>query len=202
MDPHPSQQHAGLHHAVWQPQQEVTRPKARFKPTLPVAQEALGGWGSKIGANISWSAASPDQTEKRLMVSVPGKWHKWPTWGWRRRRRGQPRSRFRRRHWRSSKRRSCPEFAWRTYCPSRKGCWRNRQSGINFGFSSLQQRLMIWRQHRVHVKNGPSSATFSFIFGFFKQTLQILEQIDVKNLHSVSGTRIRNHDLLIMSLLL
>ena len=31
--PHPSHQHAGLHHAVWWPQQEVTRPKTRFKPT-------------------------------------------------------------------------------------------------------------------------------------------------------------------------
>ena len=27
MDPHPSQQHAGLQHAVWWPYQEVTRPK-------------------------------------------------------------------------------------------------------------------------------------------------------------------------------
>ena len=35
MDPHPSQEHAGLHHAVWQLQQEVTWLKARFKPTLP-----------------------------------------------------------------------------------------------------------------------------------------------------------------------
>ena len=34
MDPNPSQQHAGLHHAVWQPQQEVTWPKARFKSIL------------------------------------------------------------------------------------------------------------------------------------------------------------------------
>ena len=33
MDPHPSQQHAGLQHAVWQLQQEVTKSKARFKPT-------------------------------------------------------------------------------------------------------------------------------------------------------------------------
>ena len=33
MDPRPYQQHAGLQHAVLQPQQEVTRPKARFKPT-------------------------------------------------------------------------------------------------------------------------------------------------------------------------
>ena len=33
--PSPSQQHAGLHRAVWQLQQEVIRPNARFKPTLP-----------------------------------------------------------------------------------------------------------------------------------------------------------------------
>ena len=33
MDPHPSQQHAGLQRTVSQPQQEVTRLKARFKPT-------------------------------------------------------------------------------------------------------------------------------------------------------------------------
>ena len=32
----PSQQHAGLHHAVWRLQQEVTRPKARFKPTSAI----------------------------------------------------------------------------------------------------------------------------------------------------------------------
>ena len=32
MDPHPSQHRAGLHHAVCQ---EVTRPKAWFKPTSP-----------------------------------------------------------------------------------------------------------------------------------------------------------------------
>ena len=35
LDPHPSQQRAGLHYAVWWLQQEVTRPKGRFKPTLP-----------------------------------------------------------------------------------------------------------------------------------------------------------------------
>ena len=34
-DPNPSQQHEGLHHAVRQLQQEVTRPKARFKPNSP-----------------------------------------------------------------------------------------------------------------------------------------------------------------------
>ena len=35
MDPHLSQQHEGPQDAVLQPQQEVPRPKARFKPTLP-----------------------------------------------------------------------------------------------------------------------------------------------------------------------
>ena len=43
MDPHPSQQHAGLHHAVWQLQQEVTRLKARFKPTSPKKSGVDGG---------------------------------------------------------------------------------------------------------------------------------------------------------------
>ena len=33
--PSPSQQHACLQYAVWQTQQEVTRPKARFLPTSP-----------------------------------------------------------------------------------------------------------------------------------------------------------------------
>ena len=39
MDPHPSQQHVGLHHAVWQLQQEVTRLKAR---------RSLGWMGEQI----------------------------------------------------------------------------------------------------------------------------------------------------------
>ena len=43
MDPHPCQQHASLHHAVWQTQQEATRPKTRFKPTLPKKSGVDGG---------------------------------------------------------------------------------------------------------------------------------------------------------------
>ena len=39
-------------------------------------------------------------------------------------------------------------------------------------------------------------------FGLFKQTIQILQQINVKNVHPVSSARIQTHDLLIMSLLL
>ena len=33
----------------------------------------------------------------------------------------------------------------------------------------------------VLLKNGPTSASFSFMFGLFKQTIQFLEQINVKN---------------------
>ena len=43
MDPHLCQQHAGLQHKALQPQQEVTRPKARFKPTLPKKSGVDGG---------------------------------------------------------------------------------------------------------------------------------------------------------------
>lgn len=42
VDPYPSQQHAGLQHAVFHLQLEVTRRKARFKPTL--TEKSFGGW--------------------------------------------------------------------------------------------------------------------------------------------------------------
>ena len=48
IDPHTSQQDAGLHHGVWQPQLEVTRPKARFKPTLPKRSGVEGGQCDQI----------------------------------------------------------------------------------------------------------------------------------------------------------
>ena len=51
----------------------------------------------------------------------------------------------------------------------------------------------------LFLKNGPSSNSFSFIFSLFKQTIQILQQID---LHPVYITRILTRDLLFMSLLL
>ena len=49
-------------------------------------------------------------------------------------------------------------------------------------------------------KNGPTPASFSFIFGLFKQTLQFLQWINVKNIHLVYGTGNRTHDLWNMSL--
>ena len=48
------------------------------------------------------------------------------------------------------------------------------------------------------LKNGPTPASFSFIFGLFKQTLQFLQY--VKNVHPVYGDGIRTHDLRNVSL--
>ena len=51
-------------------------------------------------------------------------------------------------------------------------------------------------------KNWPTPASFSFILGLFEQTLlQFLQQINVKNVHPVSGAGIRTHNPLITSLL-
>ena len=48
--------------------------------------------------------------------------------------------------------------------------------------------------------NGPTLASFSFILVFFKQTIQFLQQINVKmSWHPVYGVRIRTHELSTMS---
>ena len=57
MDPHPSQQHAGLQNAVWWLQQEVTRPKQGLNLTSAKKYGAEGGCKSR--ANITWPVASP-----------------------------------------------------------------------------------------------------------------------------------------------
>ena len=38
-----------------------------------------------------------------------------------------------------------------------------------------------------------------FMFGLFKQTIQFLQQINVKNIHPIYGAGIRTHDLSNMS---
>ena len=51
-------------------------------------------------------------------------------------------------------------------------------------------------------KNGLTPASFWFIFGLFKQTILLLQQINVKkcpNVHPVYGTMIQTLDLLNMS---
>ena len=43
-------------------------------------------------------------------------------------------------------------------------------------------------------KNGPTPASFSFIFGIFQTNNTILQQIYVKNVHSAYGPGIQTHD--------
>ena len=51
------------------------------------------------------------------------------------------------------------------------------------------------------LKKWANPASFSFIFGLFKQTsIQFLQQIYVKNVHPVYGAGIRTHDLRNVSL--
>ena len=49
--------------------------------------------------------------------------------------------------------------------------------------------------------NGPTSSSFCLFSVFFKKTERILQQINVKNVHSASGAGIQTHNLLIKSLL-
>ena len=48
---------------------------------------------------------------------------------------------------------------------------------------------------------GPPRPLFNLFSVFFKQTIQILHQSNVKNVHPVYGAGIRTHDLWNMSLL-
>ena len=65
-----------------------------------------------------------------------------------------------------------------------------------FSFSmSTKMKITIFLK-----KNGPTPASFSLILGLFKQTLQFLQQIYVKNVHPVYGAGIRTHNLQNVSL--
>ena len=56
-------------------------------------------------------------------------------------------------------------------------------------------RLKHWWES---LKNGPSPASFSFIFVFSNKHHNFLQQIHVKNVHPVYGAEIWTHDLQIM----
>ena len=55
----------------------------------------------------------------------------------------------------------------------------------------------LWRAFLKEMGHG---LCLSF-FNLFNQNFTMLQQINVKNVHPVSGARIRTHNLLIMSLL-
>ena len=80
----------------------------------------------------------------------------------------------------------------------------------SFSLPSLLKMHFLWRSVSLSgrtlylwrfFKNGPTPASFSFIFGLFKQTIQILQQIKLKkgHVHPVYSARIRTHDLSNMS---
>ena len=58
-----------------------------------------------------------------------------------------------------------------------------------------------WVDHAIKRLKIGHPGLFFMYFHLFKQTLQFLQQINVKNVHPVSGTGIRTHNLLIASLL-
>ena len=58
-------------------------------------------------------------------------------------------------------------------------------------------RLRDPKNFMTFLKNGPTPASFSFIFRLFKQTsIQIIQQINVKNVYPVYGTGIQTHGLM------
>ena len=78
---------------------------------------------------------------------------------------------------------------------------------VQLNKNNLSFLLSLFKKGRTRplflLKNGPTSASFSFIFGLFKQTIQFLQQINVKkcHVHPVSSAGIQTHDLWNVSLL-
>ena len=47
--------------------------------------------------------------------------------------------------------------------------------------SKKEMTILMWNETcKICYKNGPTPASFSFIIGLFKQTIQFLQQINVK----------------------
>ena len=57
-------------------------------------------------------------------------------------------------------------------------------------WKKLLYNMDHWSAWFFFKKNGPTPASFAFIFGLFKQTVHFLQQINEKNIHPVYGTGI------------
>ena len=68
----------------------------------------------------------------------------------------------------------------------------------------MSNMVLYLHTHIVLFLNGPTPASVSFIFSLFKQTIQFLQQINVKkcHVHPVYGVGIQTHNLSITSRLL
>ena len=94
--------------------------------------------------------------------------------------------------------------------PNYLRCWLWRKADQTLSLFDLLLLLLLdfllfWLFRSLYLstffKMGHPWPLFHF-FGLFKQTVQILQQINVKSVHLVSGAGIRTHNLLILSLLL
>ena len=61
--------------------------------------------------------------------------------------------------------------------------------------------FLICKFIKIVFLNGPSPGLYLIYFRLFEQTLQFLQQINVKNVHAVYGAGVRTHNLWNMSLL-
>ena len=68
--------------------------------------------------------------------------------------------------------------------------WKVQTNPLSYGGTPIFAKFFL---------NGRTPAYFSFVFGLFKQTIQILHQINVKNVHPVYGAEIQTHNLSNMS---
>ena len=86
-------------------------------------------------------------------------------------------------------------------CTTKKNCEWGGGGNVSL---SMQCRLTTTCGRKYSLlKNGPTPASFSFIFGLFKQTLQLFvtNKCEKCQIHPVYGAWIRTHDLSIMSCL-
>ena len=58
----------------------------------------------------------------------------------------------------------------------------SRLMGLGLG---VKKNYTFCKNQSFFLKKGPTLASFSFLFSLFKQTLQFLQQINVKNVHPV-----------------
>ena len=79
-------------------------------------------------------------------------------------------------------------------------CWKDENKEKDAGNDPFKKLSSQWRWS-FFWKNGPSISLFLIYFRLFKQTLQFLQQIYVKNVHPVYCAGIWTHDLQEISLL-
>ena len=77
----------------------------------------------------------------------------------------------------------------------------DRQDQLELGRPELQFRVLCGEIIVFFFLNVPNPASFSFIFGLFKQTIEFLQQINVKkfHVHPIYGPAIRTYNLSNMS---